>query len=145
DFQVAIVRPPMIYGPDCPGNYARLAQLARKVPVFPAISGNRSMIFIDNLAAFLKEIICERARGIYVPQNSEAMNTTQLVTLISEANGKRIRTSRLAGNVCRKVLRNIPIFKKTFGNLVFEMENTIKYEAVSLSDSIWKTEGMKNR
>lgn len=140
DFQVAIVRPPMIYGPDCPGNYARLAQLARKTPIFPAISGKRSMIFIDNLAAFLNEVMREKASGIYVPQNSETVNTTQLVTLIAEANGKKMRTSKLAGNLCRKALQNIPIFKKTFGTLVFEMEDMIKYEAVSLSDSIWKTE-----
>lgn len=140
DFQVAIVRPPMIYGPDCPGNYARLAQLARKTPVFPAISGSRSMIFIDNLSAFLNGIIGEKASGIYVPQNSETMNTTQLVTLIAEASGKSMRTSKFAGNICRKVLQNTAIFKKTFGTLVFEMESTIKYEAVSLPDSIWKTE-----
>lgn len=102
------------------------------------------MIFIDNLSAFLQEVICVKASGIYVPQNSETVNTTQLVTLIAEASGKKMRTSKAAGNICRQALQNIPIFKKTFGNLVFEKENTIKYEAVRLADSIWQTEWIKS-
>ncbi|WP_260444225.1 NAD-dependent epimerase/dehydratase family protein [Listeria rocourtiae] len=140
DFQVAIVRPPMIYGPDCPGNYSRLAKLARATPFFPAINGSRSMLFIDNLSAFLQAVMCRRASGIYVPQNQETVNTTQLVQLIAEANGKKMLTSNLIGRLCQVILRKHTIFKKTFGNLVFEMDKTITYKAISFSDSIWKTE-----
>ncbi|MBC1605520.1 NAD-dependent epimerase/dehydratase family protein [Listeria rocourtiae] len=148
DFKVAIVRPPMIYGPNCPGNYSRLAKLARKSPIFPAISGSRSMLFIDNLSAFLQKIMCRRASGVYVPQNQETVNTTQLVQLIAEVNGGKMLTSKLVGRLCKKILRKHTIFKKTFGNLVFEMDKTITYRAISFSDSIWKTEnkeGVKAR
>ena len=34
-FKLAILRPPMIYGKGCKGNYQTMAKLARKLPVFP--------------------------------------------------------------------------------------------------------------
>ena len=36
NFKVAILRPPLIYGPNCKGNFMRLAKLATKTPIFPA-------------------------------------------------------------------------------------------------------------
>src|SRR5699024_2819593 len=54
NFKVAIIRPPMIYGKDCKGNYQRLAKIAKKVPVFPKIDNKRSMIYIDNLSEFIR-------------------------------------------------------------------------------------------
>src|SRR5699024_4946803 len=36
-FKVAIIRPPMIYGKGCKGNYQRLRKLALMTPVFPDI------------------------------------------------------------------------------------------------------------
>ena len=48
-FTVAILRPPMVYGNNCRGNYTKLAALALKTPVFPKVDNKRSMIYIDNL------------------------------------------------------------------------------------------------
>ncbi|HLQ71883.1 MAG TPA: NAD-dependent epimerase/dehydratase family protein, partial [Bacillota bacterium] len=56
-FKVAIIRPPMIYGHGCRGNYPRIARIAIKFPVFPDIRNNRSMIYIDNLNIFVKLLI----------------------------------------------------------------------------------------
>ena len=49
-FKVAILRPPMIYGKDCKGNYVTMAKLAKKLPVFPYVSNQRSMLYIENLS-----------------------------------------------------------------------------------------------
>lgn len=35
NFKVVVLRPPMIYGKGCKGNYPLLAKLATKLPVFP--------------------------------------------------------------------------------------------------------------
>lgn len=43
-FKVCILRPPMIYGPGCKGNFPRLAWLGVKAPVFPAWHNKRSML-----------------------------------------------------------------------------------------------------
>ncbi|PKH09210.1 NAD-dependent epimerase/dehydratase family protein, partial [Planomicrobium sp. MB-3u-38] len=50
NFNISILRIPMIYGPNCPGNYNSLSKLARKIPVFPKIDNKRSMIFVDHLS-----------------------------------------------------------------------------------------------
>lgn len=36
-FKIAIVRPPMVYGKDCKGNYQTLRKFAMKSPIFPII------------------------------------------------------------------------------------------------------------
>jgi len=66
-FKVAVIRPPMIYGKACTGNYASLEKLAGKIPVFPRVSNERSMIYIENLCEFLYRIIRGDADGIYCP------------------------------------------------------------------------------
>ncbi|MBO1915018.1 NAD-dependent epimerase/dehydratase family protein, partial [Microvirga sp. 3-52] len=56
-FKVVILRPPMIYGKGSKGNYPKLAKAARKLPVFPNIDNQRSMLHIDNLCEFMKLMI----------------------------------------------------------------------------------------
>ena len=36
----------MIYGKGCKGNYVTMAKLAKKLPVFPYVSNQRSMLYI---------------------------------------------------------------------------------------------------
>ena len=54
-FRVAILRPPMVYGKNCKGNYQQLRNFALKSPVFPKYFNNRSMVYIDNLYEFVRE------------------------------------------------------------------------------------------
>jgi len=46
-----VLRPPLVYGPGCPGNLERLIRLASNAPVLPfgSIHAPRTMISIDNL------------------------------------------------------------------------------------------------
>ena len=50
-----IVRPPLVYGPDAPGNFHRLARLVKKLPCLPfgAATQERDLIGIQNLVDFL--------------------------------------------------------------------------------------------
>ena len=89
-FRLAILRPPLVYGKGCRGNYATLSKLARKLPVFPKVDNRRSMLYIENLAECIRLLIDDRAGGIFCPQNSEYVNTSDLVSRIAHANGKGI-------------------------------------------------------
>ena len=60
NFAVSIMRPPVIYGPVCKGNFPRLIDLAKKAFIFPNISNVRSMLYIDNLCEFLRIIIDDK-------------------------------------------------------------------------------------
>lgn len=65
DFKVAIVRTPMVYGPNSPGNYERLRKVILKINVFPYINNQRSMIFIDYLSEFIRMVIDNQAEGLF--------------------------------------------------------------------------------
>lgn len=67
NFKVCILRPCMIYGPNAKGNFPRLAKLATKTPVFPCWHNKRSMLYIDNLAEFVKQAMLRGLSGTFYP------------------------------------------------------------------------------
>jgi len=84
---LCLIRPPMVYGPNCPGNFPKLVRLTRRLPVFPDVNNRRSMIYIDNLCALIMHIIENGCGGAFLPQNSEYVNTTRLVQAIAKLQG----------------------------------------------------------
>lgn len=119
-FKVVVVRPPMVYGPNCPGNYARLEKLAVKSPVFPMIDNRRSMLHIDKLCYFIKEYIDSEAEGLYFPQDDKYVNTSLMVKNLAEKNGKSIHLSKAAGLIIKLIGKRVNLINKVFGNLVYE-------------------------
>ena len=89
-FRVAVLRPPMIYGPGSKGNYPTLSKMARKLPLFPKVDNQRSMLYVENLAECVRLLIEQGIGGIFWPQNREYSNTSQLVALIAKAHGKHL-------------------------------------------------------
>ena len=94
-FKVAVIRPPMIYGPNSKGNFLRLGWLAIKTPVFPAWHNKRSMLFIDNLAEFVRQLIDRELNGVFFPQNRELADTVEIVRYFARKYDKRIWISRI--------------------------------------------------
>ena len=135
-FRVAILRPPMVYGNGCKGNYQLLRKLALATPVFPYTDNQRSMIYIGNLCIFVKEIIDGRCEGIFFPQNEEYVNTGFLVERIAVTNGKRLRKIRVFDPQIKRLHFNI--MKKMFGSLTYEKEDIV--HGYRLDDSLAMTE-----
>ncbi len=119
-FRVVVLRPPMVYGPNCPGNYARLEKLAVKSPIFPLIDNKRSMLHIDKLCQFVKEYIDEEVQGVYLPQDDEYVNTSLMVKELAEKNGKSTHLSKTAGIVIKLIGKRVNLINKVFGSLVYE-------------------------
>lgn len=91
-FRVAILRPPLVYGPGVKGNVQRLLQLLEKgwpLP-FKNIPNQRSMVFVDNLTAMLDCIIAQRARGVYIAGDREPLSTASMICYLSEGLGKKV-------------------------------------------------------
>lgn len=141
-FHVAIVRPPMIYGKNCPGNYQRLRWLALKTPIFPDIENKRSMIYIDNLSEFLKNVIDQIGEGLFCPQNKEYVNTSNLVQQIAVNNKKKIYLTKIF-NPILKFLK-LDVVNKVFGTLIYDGGDKIDVQ-ISFNESIKKTEGSMNQ
>lgn len=145
-FNLVIIRPPMIYGKGSKGNYPMLSKLAKKLPVFPKINNQRSMLYVENLCEFVRLVISKNDQGIYYPQNSEYASTTAIVKTINP----EIRISGILNPgvfISSKVPGKISgLCNKAFGNLVYEKsmsqysENYCRYD---LKESIWRTEGLQ--
>ena len=140
-FTVAILRPPMVYGKGCKGNYPRLAKLALKTPIFPLVDNKRSMIYIDNLSEFVKQICDNTIGGLFFPQNSEYVNTSEIVRLIAEAHGKKIIMSKLF-NPILKIL-NFSTINKAFSDLIYIHNIANDIDSISLEKSIKLTENTR--
>ena len=140
-FTIATLRPPMVYGKGCRGNYPRLAGLALKTPVFPKVDNKRSMIYIDNLSEFVKRLIDNRSGGLFFPQNADYVNTSEMVRIIAEVHGKRVVMTKLFNPLLR--LLNVSTVNKVFGDLVYDMsmsDYVSDYRVCGFRESIKKTE-----
>ena len=135
-FKFACLRPPMVYGKYCKGNYQRLRKFALTSPAFPACDNKRSMIFIGNLCEFIKKVIDQQKSGLFFPQNAEYTNTSDMVTMIAAAHGKRI----IVTSAVNWILKLLPIkaVKVVFGNLTYEKVDTV--DKYLLEESIRLTE-----
>lgn len=119
-FHVAVLRPPMIYGRGCRGNYPRLRALALKTPVFPKTGNARSMLFIDHLCIFVRGLVERGEGGLYFPQNREYVSTDALVGEIAKQNGHRLWQMRGFGWLLRLLSGKVSLFSKVFGTLTYD-------------------------
>jgi len=120
DFHVAIIRPPMVYGENCPGNYSRLKWLAKYTFLFPDTRNKRSMIEVGNLAEQLSEIILENKSGIYHPQDADYVNTAQMVKRMREKMGKKTCLFTWMNWILIPLSKKVGLIRKIFGNLWYE-------------------------
>ena len=83
-FKVAIVRPPLVYGPRVKGNMIKLLQLAGKSYPLPFgnIQNRRSMVYADNLVELINVIVEQQATGIYIAGDEQPVSTELLVRTI---------------------------------------------------------------
>ena len=147
-FTVATLRPPMVYGKGCKGNYPRLSRLATKTPIFPKVDNKRSMIYIDNLSEFVKQLIDNRSSGLFFPQNEKYVKTSEMVRLIAGVHGKKIMMTRMFNPLLR-LMFGIGIVNKMFGNLVYDKSmsdyDKANYRIRSFRESIELTEWGSNQ
>ena len=151
-FKVVVLRPPMIYGKGSKGNYPTLAKLAKKLPIFPRIENERSMLHIDNLCEFLCQTMLvefETPSVVLVPQNAEWTKTSEMVREIADVGGKSIKLLKVLNPAVwlgSKAPGKIGgLVNKAFGNSCYAHEVSvyegIDYQKVDLKESIRRTEG----
>lgn len=142
-FKIVILRPPMIYGKGSKGNYQKLVQMARLLPFFPDIDNERSMLHIDNLCEFIRLMVTNEEQGVFFPQNTEYVKTSEMARLIAEAYGKNLRLIKTFNPLLRLGGRWFGMINKVFGNLVYEKsisEYKVNYRIRDLKQSIKITE-----
>jgi len=120
-FAISILRPPLVYGNNCPGNYAKLIKLALKLPFFPDTNNERSMIFVDNLSEFVRLVIDYRVGGLLFPQNQEYVNVSECIGYVAKLHQKRVKTTKLFNAAVHVGMMFSETLRKVFGTLTYDM------------------------
>lgn len=141
--KVCILRPPMIYGPGSKGNFLRLGWLATKTPVFPEWHNKRSMLYIDNLAEFVRQIIDREMSGTFFPQNAELVDTVEIVKYFAKKYHHKIWISRIFNPLVWLASFFLPQVPKMFADCYYVPEMSkyeFDYQIVSFEDSLKRLE-----
>lgn len=139
DFKVCILRPCIIYGPNSKGNFLRLVKLATIVPVFPNWHNKRSMLYIDNLAEFIKQAIIRKLSGTFYPQNRELADTVEIVRFFAEYRKHKIWISKLFNPLVWMASFVLQPVNKMFATYYYDPEMSVvdfDYQLVSLEESL---------
>lgn len=144
NFKVCILRPCMIYGPNAKGNFPRLARLATKIPFFPCWHNKRSMLYIDNLAEFVKQAIERKLSGTFYPQNREQADTVEIIRFFAHEAGHRVWITRLLNPLVWLGSFVLQPINKMFATYYYDPEMSrmdFDYQLVSFEESLKKVAG----
>jgi nucleoside-diphosphate-sugar epimerase len=92
---LAILRPPLVYGPGVGGNFRALARLARSgLPLpFGAVDNRRSLIFVENLVDLIATAAVHSAAPgrVLLARDGADLPTATLIRVLATGQGKQAR------------------------------------------------------
>lgn len=87
--EVVIIRPPLVYGANAPGNFGKLTRLVAKSLPLPlgSINNRRSLVGIDNLVDFMVTCLEQSAAAneTFIVSDGEDLSTPDLVRRMARA------------------------------------------------------------
>lgn len=139
-FKVAILRPPMVYGKGCKGNYQILRKFALKFKVFPTLTNRRSMVFIDNLSSYVERLIASNSFGAFFPQNPTTVCTRDLVEEVCKLHGVKLFLCPVFN-----IVKVVPIsaINKVFGDLIYDETDEWSQQGIAFDTTVALTEGLE--
>lgn len=143
NFKVSIIRPPIVYGKNAPGNMRSLVNLVNKVSILPFgnIQNKRSMVYIGNLCHLVDVVIEQQKAGVFLASDDEPLSTSKLIELIAKNLNKKIYLIKIPFfESLLKILK--PSFhKRLYGSL--KVDNSITKQKLNLSNPYSVEEGIK--
>lgn len=142
-FKVASVRPPVVYGKGCKGNFVLLMKLSNFFFIFPSFKNTKSMIYIDNLSNFICELVENGDGGYFHPQNASYTSISEIVRDIRSAMGKSTLIIPGFGWVVKLAMKFSHKVERAFADDYYDMKfskyGDNSYCSVGFSESIKKT------
>lgn len=123
NFKITIIRPPMVYGKNCPGNMAKLKKLILLSPLLPFNynDNKRSIVNIDNLTYFTKQVIDNNVAGILIPQDNDSCSIKQIVTTIAKGSNKKVILFKFPNFIFNFLCNKKPqMINSLYGTLIFD-------------------------
>ncbi|MCG3672272.1 NAD-dependent epimerase/dehydratase family protein [Aliarcobacter butzleri] len=134
NFEISIIRTPIVYGYGVKANIKNLINLVNKVPVLPLgkIKNKRSMVYIGNLCHLVDEIITQEKKGIFLASDDEPLSTSKFIELIAKNLDRKMYLIKIPFfETLLKILK--PSFhKRLYGSL--QIDNTITKEKLNLKN-----------
>lgn len=143
NFVISIIRPPMIYGKNAPGNIDSLIKIVKKLPILflGKIKNKRTFVSVQNLCYIIDEVIIQQKSGIFLASDDESVSTSKLIELIAKNLDKKVYLIKIPFlETLLKILK--PSFhKKLYGNL--EVDNSITKEKLNLKNPYSLEDGIR--
>lgn len=131
DMEVVIIRPPLVYGANAPGNFGRLIHtLARGIPLpLGSIHNHRSLVALPNLIDLITTCIDHPAAAnqTFLVSDGEDLSTTDLLRRLSLALGKPSRLIPVPQKLLETILNLLgkqAIAQRLCGNLQVDISKT---------------------
>lgn len=127
-FKVCIIRPPMVYGKGCKGNYKRLEKYVEYIPFFPNLKNKKDFIFIENLTDFIKYAIDNKIDGIFYPRDPEPISTYEIVKSIALNKKKPMFLLGIFNPIIKLLISRINIIKTVFSDNYCIIKNSMDWK-----------------
>ncbi len=104
--RAVVLRPPMVYGPGAPGNFALLRRaVAWGFPLpFGSIDNRRSFLFVENLVDAIGRCLeVTSARAVYHVSDGGDLSTPDFTRRLARAAGKRPRLVRMPPAILKAI------------------------------------------
>lgn len=129
--ELVIIRPPLVYGPDAPGNFGRLIRIVGKGVPLPLglVQNKRSLVAVDNLTDLIAGCLDHPAAAgqVFLVSDGRDLSTPELIRKMALAMNKSPRLLpvppallRMAGRITGK---NTEI-EKLIGSLQVDISHT---------------------
>jgi nucleoside-diphosphate-sugar epimerase len=130
--ELVVIRPPLVYGGNAPGNFATLMRwLLKGVPLpFGSVTGNRrNFVSLENLMSLVSLCVDHPAAigQTFLASDSEYVSTTELLTSLSNALGKRpllLPVPPRSMEFVAKAAGRLDLAQRLLGNLQIDIEHT---------------------
>ena len=116
NFKVCIVRPPLMYGVGCRGNFPKLESFAIKHKVFPSLKNKKDFIYIENMCDFIMFAIFNELDEVCYPRDGHLAAVSEMIRLIACLNGNHIRLIWVLNPFVKIFYRFSHSLKLVFGN-----------------------------
>lgn len=128
---LVIIRPPLVYGPEAPGNFGSLVRWVGKGIPLPlgAIHNRRSLVCIDNLVDLIVRCIDHPAAAnhVFLAGDGRDLSTTELLRLVGDAMGRPARLIPVPAGVLKlsaALLGRKAMAQRLLGSLQIDISQT---------------------
>lgn len=134
EMEVVVIRPPLVYAEDAPGNFKRLLSLVDKnLPLpFGRVFNKRSLVSRENLVSFIVHCLDNPlARNeTFLIADGEDVSTPEMMQLLSQGMGKKVRMLPVPSALLKwgsQLLGKEAIYQQLCGNLQLDSSKARDY------------------